>query len=153
MEVVSTPPAFIPRATTPAGRRADLIDALAGAGLFAVLSNGLKSTALETLLRAPGPYTVFAPTDLAFGKMDPGARQALFADKPALSRVLCHHIVAGRVTAKDIRTFNYKTLTGETIRVVSGSGALTVNGVNVSKVDIAAPNGVIHALDRVLTLA
>ena len=57
-------------------------------------------------LQQPGPYTVFAPTDAAFKKVPKATLNALLKDKAKLKAVLLYHVVAGKVTAKEVVTLS-----------------------------------------------
>src|SRR3546814_19237506 len=59
---------------------------------------------LADTLGAAGPFTVFAPTDAAFGRLAPGTLDALLLpeNKPALTKLVIYHVVPGRLTAADL---------------------------------------------------
>jgi uncharacterized surface protein with fasciclin (FAS1) repeats len=74
-----------------------------------------KAGLVDTLNSAP-ELTVFAPANDAFGKIPAKNLNALLADKPALTKVLTHHVVAGRIAPQDLAG-EHKTLAGDTITV------------------------------------
>ena len=128
---------------------ADTIVAVAqGADGFSTLVAAVQAAGLVETLNGAGPFTVFAPTDAAFGKVPAATREALLAPagKADLTKILTYHVVAGRVDAA--------TLTQQ-IQAGGGSAALTtVEGgtltARVVQADVAASNGVIHAIDTVV---
>ena len=70
-------------------------------------------------------------------------------DKAALTKILTYHVVAGKVMAKDVKPGMVKTVQGSDITLAT-AGGVTVNGVKVIAADVAADNGVIHAIDTVI---
>ena len=101
-------------------------------------------------LQGEGPFTVFAPTDEAFGKLPDDTLEALFADPQALREILLYHVVLGDLRAADVlATDALTTVQGEDIIVDAEN--LTLNGdTGFVETDIVADNGVIHAIDMVL---
>lgn len=119
---------------------------------FSTLVQAVQAAGLVETLNAAGPFTVFAPTNEAFAKLPPAQLQALLADPAALRRVLTFHVVAGRLPAAQLAGQTLlTTAAGPTVTVAAGtSGSLTVGGATVTRADIAASNGVVHAIDAVL---
>lgn len=136
----------------------DIVDTAAGAKDFSTLVSLVKSAGLVETLKGEGPFTVFAPTNTAFGKVPKATLSKLGADKKALTSVLTYHVVAGNVMAADVVKMNgkkVKTVNGGelTVRVSNGRVFLqdgTGARVEVVKTDIRATNGVIHVLGGVL---
>jgi uncharacterized surface protein with fasciclin (FAS1) repeats len=110
----------------------------------------VKAAGLVDTLKGPGPFTVFAPTDAAFAKLPAGTVDALLKDPAKLRAVLTYHVVAGKVMARDVRTGEAKTVNGQSVALEAEGGKVRVNGANVVKADVAATNGVIHAIDSVI---
>jgi uncharacterized surface protein with fasciclin (FAS1) repeats len=111
----------------------------------------VKAAGLVDTLKGDGPFTVFAPTDDAFGKIPKEKIEALLKDKEALTKVLTFHVVPGKVMAADVvKLKKAKTVQGQELDIVVKDGKVTINGVNVIKTDIACKNGVIHVIDGVL---
>lgn len=122
-------------------------------GSFTTLVAALKAAGLVETLEGPGPFTVFAPTDVAFANLPAGTVQGLLADKPELTAVLTYHVVAGKVMAADIVKTNGATpatVNGQSLDIVVRNGKVYVNGAQVVTADIVASNGVIHVIDGVL---
>lgn len=122
-----------------------------GEGSFKTLTAALEATGLDKVLSAPGPFTVFAPTDEAFAKLPPGTVDALLKDIPRLKSILLFHVVAGEVRAADVaKVTSAKTVEGSSLPVKVSGGSVRVGGASVVKTDIEASNGVIHVIDTVL---
>lgn len=137
--------------------KADIVDVAAGAGIFKTLLTAADAAGLVDALRGEGPLTVFAPTDEAFGKLPTGTVESLLKDKEKLAAILTYHVVAGKVSAKQAAALSSaKTLNGKSVSISkatctkSHETTLSVGGANVVKADIAAANGVIHVIDKVL---
>ena len=129
----------------------DIVDTAVAAGDFNTLAAALKAAGLVDTLKGPGPFTVFAPTDEAFAKLPPGQLDALLKDKAKLTEILTYHVVAGRVSAKQVAKMkSAKTVEGQSLTVTRAHGAVKVDGARVVKADIAASNGVIHVIDSVV---
>ncbi|HMM84523.1 fasciclin domain-containing protein [Azohydromonas sp.] len=127
----------------------DIVDTAVAAGQFKTLATALQAAGLVDTLKGKGPFTVFAPTDEAFAKIPKAQLDALLADKARLTAVLTYHVVPGKVMAADVRAGAVTTVQGAPINV-STTGGVKVNDANVVKTDIAADNGVIHVIDRVI---
>jgi uncharacterized surface protein with fasciclin (FAS1) repeats len=117
---------------------------------FSTLVKALKAADLVDTLAGEGPFTVFAPTDAAFAKVE--GLDKVIADKEKLKKVLLAHVVKGKVLAKDV-----VGLDGKMVKPLAGEFPVTVEGkqvkigkANVTKADILAKNGVIHVIDTVL---
>ena len=131
----------------------DIVDTAVAAGSFKTLVRALQAADLAETLKGAGPFTVFAPTDEAFGKLPAGTLEALLKpeNKPALQRILTSHVLAGKVMATDVVKISpAKAVSGHTLTIASRDGVVTVDGAKVVKTDIAATNGVIHVIDSVI---
>jgi uncharacterized surface protein with fasciclin (FAS1) repeats len=127
----------------------DIVDTALAAGNFKTLSAALKAADLVPTLKGKGPFTVFAPTDAAFAKIPKSDLDALLKDKAKLQAVLTYHVVSGKVMSTDLKPGNVKTVQGSNVMVSTVGGAM-VNDAKVVAADVAADNGVIHAIDTVL---
>ena len=133
--------------------RKDIVDTAVQTGSFNTLAQALKAADLVDTLKGPGPFTVFAPTDQAFSKLPPGTLEVLLKpeNKEQLRSILTYHVVAGRVAAADVvKLTSAKTVNGQEVRISVLKGVVRLNDVRVTKTDIAASNGLIHVVDRVL---
>ena len=123
---------------------------------LSTLVTALKAGGLIDTLSGKGPFTVFAPTNEAFAKL-PNATLAHLLD-PAnvkeLDAVLTYHVVAGVAAfSKDLTDGEkIKTVEGQSVVAHVSAAGVMINGATVQTADIAASNGVIHIIDKVLSL-
>ena len=126
----------------------------------------VKAAGLVDTLQGPGPFTVFAPTNGAFGKLPAGTVETLVKpeNKATLTKILTYHVVLGRMTAVNLMkavkdaggSAKLKTVEGEELIVKQdGSGKLWItdakgNTSMVTTADVLQSNGVIHVVDSVL---
>jgi uncharacterized surface protein with fasciclin (FAS1) repeats len=117
------------------------------------LKKGVIATGLNKTLSSTGPFTVFAPSDLAFGKLEKGALENLLQpeNKAKLEDLLNDHIVSGKVSFKDLKDGEkLKTVNGKELHVHEKNGTVTIEGAKIQHSDVQASNGVIHSLEEVL---
>ncbi len=127
-----------------------IVDVATAAGNFTTLLAAVEAAGLTETL-ATTKFTVLAPTDEAFAKVDPAALEALLADPAALTAVLQGHLLPLPQDAATISIFNsVVTAAGTSLPVVSDGTTVTIGGATVVQADIAADNGIIHAIDTVL---
>jgi len=136
-----------------AGKR-DLADALHADGHFETLLKAVEAAGLTQLMHSRGPFTVFAPTDDAFGKLPAGTLDRWLKDTRGLKQRLRLHILKAYVPTKQVmRLRNALTTSGGLVRFeVTADSAIKVNGAKVIKPDIQAANGVLHGIDAVLEM-
>ena len=118
----------------------------------------VKAAGLVETLEGKGPFTVFAPTNTAFGKLPAGTVETLVKpeNKATLTKILTYHVVPGKLAASDLKDgMKLKTAEGEQLSVKhqdgkvwivdakGGQSMVTISNVNQS-------NGVIHVVDTVL---
>jgi len=129
-----------------------IVGVAAGAGQFNTLVAAVKAAGLVDTLSGKGPFTVFAPSDEAFGKLPAGTVDSLLKpeNKEKLTSILTYHVLPGKVMAADVKTSSAKTVNGKDVAISAEAGKVTVGKANVVKTDIAASNGVIHVIDTVL---
>ena len=128
---------------------ADIVDTAVAAGHFKTLVTALNAAGLVDTLKGPGPFTVFAPTDEAFAKIPKADLDKLLANKAKLKSVLTYHVVPGKVMSTDIKPGKVKSVQGAQL-TISTAGGVMVDKAKVVAADVAADNGVIHAIDTVL---
>ena len=128
---------------------ADIVDTAAGAGNFKTLVTALEAAGLLDTLKGKGPFTVFAPTDEAFAKIPKADLDALLANKTKLKSVLTYHVVPGKVMSTDIKPGKVKSVQGAKLTIGTKDGVM-VDKAKVMTANVAADNGVIHAIDTVL---
>ena len=101
-------------------------------------------------LRGAGPYTVFAPSDEAFKAVPAKTMTELAANKELLKSVLGYHVLPARMTAAEMKNGNAKTMQGANVALAKSGSFVTVEDAVVMQADVAATNGVVHVIDRVL---
>ncbi len=125
----------------------------------------VKAAGLVDTLSGAGPFTVFAPTNEAFGKLPAGTVNKLVKpeNKAALTKILTYHVVAGKLSAADIdRKIKdgggkamLKTVEGDTLTAEMQGGKLVLvddkgDKSTVTIADVNQSNGVIHVVDTVV---
>jgi uncharacterized surface protein with fasciclin (FAS1) repeats len=125
----------------------------------------VKAGGLVDTLNSPGPFTVFAPTDDAFAKLPAGTVDTLVKpeNKDALDKILTYHVVAGRISAKQLEGMikkgggkaSLKTVQGEDLIVTWSGGKIMLTDAKggvatIITADVFQSNGVIHVIDTVL---
>jgi len=134
-------------------KKMDIVETAIAAGNFKTLAKALGAADLVDALKGEGPFTVFAPTDEAFGKLPAGTVEGLLAPekKAALQGILKYHVVAGKVMAADVvKMSSAETLQGKKLTIEVKDGTVMVDKATVTKTDIECSNGVIHVIDSVL---
>ena len=125
----------------------------------------VKAAGLVETLMSAGPFTVFAPTNAAFGKLPAGTVETLVKpeNKDALTGILTYHVVAGKMTAADIAKA-IKAGGGKASLTTVNGGSLTAAMVGkklvltdakggkstVTIANVIQSNGVIHVVDSVM---
>ena len=127
---------------------------------FTVLLAALETAGLVDALNGEGPFTVFAPTDEAFGALleELGVTAEELLANPDLANILLYHVVSGEFMAADvieIAPADVPTLYEEnTVAIAVVDGSVVINDVaTVITADVMASNGVIHVIDAVLVPA
>jgi uncharacterized surface protein with fasciclin (FAS1) repeats len=118
------------------------------------LKKGVIATGLNKMLSETGPFTVFAPSDKAFGKLDKSVLEDLLKpeNKTKLVDLLNHHVVAGKVAFTDLKDGEkLKSINGKDLHVHVKEGTITVDGAKIEGQDVQTSNGVIYSLETVMT--
>ena len=143
-----------------------IVEVAQGNSDFSTLVSAVTAAELGETLSGPGPYTVFAPTNAAFDKVPQATRDELMSEagKEDLTGILTYHVIEGQTDAAaltqaiqgageagyELTTVNGATLTammdGDNVVLRDAAG----NTATVTMTDVAASNGVIHAIDTVL---
>jgi uncharacterized surface protein with fasciclin (FAS1) repeats len=132
---------------------ANLVETANEAGSFGKLITAVERAGLVDILKGEGPYTVLAPTDDAFNKLPAETLDSWLQDPHKLKQVLLYHVISGDVRSDDLAEIDEApTLEGSVVAVEQGDG-VHVNEAKVLQTDILTDNGVIHAIDTVLTPA
>lgn len=129
---------------------ADLVEAASKATELKMFTSAIEAAGMKDELREKGPYTIFAPSDAAFGKLPKGTMEALMKDREKLRELLEHHIIPGKFTVSEVKPGEVNTLEGSTVKLTSDNGKVTVDGANVTQSDIMADNGIVHEIDTVI---
>jgi uncharacterized surface protein with fasciclin (FAS1) repeats len=131
----------------------DIIETAVGAGQFKTLVKAVGAAKLVDTLKAPGPFTVFAPTDDAFARLPKGTVESLLKpeNRAKLVDILTYHVVPGRILAGQAAELpKAETVQGSSVLISAEDGNVRVAGAKVIKADIDASNGVIHVIDTVI---
>jgi len=119
-----------------------------------ILSTLVAAADLDGALLGDGAFTVFAPTDAAFGELPSGTVGQLLGehDRTTLKTILTYHVIPARITSDAIPAgeTTVETLAGRTLTVTNHDGEISVNGSKVIAADVMASNGVVHVIDGVL---
>ena len=126
----------------------------------------MKAAGLVDTLNSPGPFTVFAPTDDAFGKLPAGTVDTLVKpeNKDQLTKILTYHVVKGTYDSKKLMKEIKKAHGSLQLKTVQGEPlTLTLDSMNMIKItdakggsamvttaDVYQSNGVVHVIDTVL---
>jgi uncharacterized surface protein with fasciclin (FAS1) repeats len=118
----------------------------------------VKAAGLVDTLQSRGPFTVFAPTNAAFGKLPAGTVETLVKpeSKATLTKILTYHVVPGRLEASSLTDGKkLKTVEGEELTVHASGGKVTITDAKggsstVTIANVNQSNGVIHVIDTVL---
>lgn len=129
---------------------ADIVSTAARTPELSTLSRLISEAGLADTLRGSGPFTVFAPTNDAFKAVPARTMEQLAKDKAMLKSVLTYHVVAGKVMADQVKVGNAKTVQGANVALGKAASIVTVEDAMVVKADVAATNGVVHVIDRVM---
>jgi len=131
----------------------NIVETAVQSGKFNTLVAAIKAAGLVNTLNGKGPFTVFAPSDTAFSKLPAGTVDGLLMpeNKAKLVSILAYHVIPGKIMSGDIagKKISVKTVQGSEISVDAMYG-VKINDSNVVSADIAATNGVIHVIDKVL---
>jgi uncharacterized surface protein with fasciclin (FAS1) repeats len=142
----------IPQTPNPVG---DVLDVAAAEGQFTRFLALVHAAGYEDTLRGQGPFTVFAPTDVAFRQMDQHELARLTQPRAheELRATLGYHLLRGSVTSANAHgaLTHPQALNGYPV-TVDGRDGLRVNDQLVAIQDLQASNGVIQGINRVLTL-
>jgi uncharacterized surface protein with fasciclin (FAS1) repeats len=143
----------------------DIIDNAMNSADHTTLVAAVKAAGLVDTLKSPGPFTVFAPTNAAFSKLPAGAVDSLLKpeNNDKLKSVLTYHVVAGRISAADLKrmikegkgTATLKTVEGEPLWAAMHDNMIVVKDqkgdmAHISISNVFQSNGVIHVIDTVL---
>ena len=149
----------------PAQVQKNIVETAVGTGVHETLVAAVQAADLVDTLASPGPFTVFAPTDDAFGALPDGTVSTLLKpeNRHDLQDILKYHVVAGRVPAsalsaaieKNGGTYSFQTVAGEELTAsFSGENNIVITDgagrtSTVTMADVKTTNGVIHVTNGV----
>ena len=141
-----------------------IVDVAVGNKDFSTLVTALKAADLVSALQGKGPFTVFAPTNDAFAKIDAKTLNSLLEEKnqKALANILTYHVISGKITATDVVAALEKgnglveltALNGQVISVMKKDDKIWLKDTNgayseITATDVMGSNGVIHVINTV----
>jgi uncharacterized surface protein with fasciclin (FAS1) repeats len=150
---------ILPAGIVPPAPTLDVVGIASGNPDFSILVEAVVAADLVNTLKGTGPFTVFAPTNVAFANLLTElnvTKAALLANKPLLAKVLTYHVLGAKVPSTAITNGLVATsVQGEKFTLNLAAGKVTITDAagrvaNVTATDIAATNGVVHVLDRVI---
>ena len=131
----------------------NIVENAAGSADHTTLVSAVTAADLGGTLSGAGPFTVFAPTNEAFGKVDQATLTSLMTPekKSDLANILTYHVVPGALRAADLTDGQkLKTVQGKDLMVSVKDGKVMINGATVTIADVISSNGVTHVIDGVL---
>ncbi|MEK7725129.1 MAG: fasciclin domain-containing protein [Acidobacteriota bacterium] len=132
-----------------------LADVLQKDTKFSTLVDAINTAGLSNKLRETGPFTIFAPTNAAFSKIPSETMTDLLKpeNKSMFADILSYHIIHGKVMTEEIaKLHTAKTLQGQEIKIDAVNG-IKINGARLQARNMEASNGIIQAIDTVLSPA
>ena len=130
----------------------DIIQVAQSTSNLSTFVTAVNAAGLTSALKGSGPFTVFAPSNAAFAKLDAASLEVLLANPAALADLLKYHVVSGEKMSGNLTSGSLSTLlSGKSINVTVPGGMITLNGTaGVETADQDATNGVIHIIDEVI---
>lgn len=130
---------------------ADIVETATQVGQFKTLLTLVEAAGLLDILKSPGPYTLFAPTDEAFAHLPTNTIANWMEDLPTLKKIVTYHVLNGDVRTDNLQELNSaKTLEGSVVGIDTSHGTIAVNDAHVISADCRTDNGEIHTIDKVL---
>ncbi len=142
--------AFVAACATHASPPVSVADTIAGNPELSTLSRLVATAGLADTLKAAGPFTVFAPTNDAFKAVPAKTMDELSRDPAKLKALLNYHVLPAKLVAAEVKNGSAKTAHGANIALSKAGEFVTVEDAMVQHADLAATNGVVHTVDRVL---
>lgn len=130
-----------------------VVDIAVGSPDHTTLVAAVSAAGLVETLSDEGPFTVFAPTNAAFGALPEGTVESLLLEenRDQLTAILTYHVVAGNVLSGDLSDGQVvTTLQGQELTVSIKDGKVMINDATVVAADLSGSNGVVHVIDGVL---
>ncbi|TMI65802.1 MAG: fasciclin domain-containing protein [Bacteroidetes bacterium] len=130
-----------------------ITDIVVSGSTFTTLESAVLKANLQATLSGPGPFTVFAPDDAAFIASGITTTTLNSLTTAQVQNILLYHTIGSKITAADVPAGpNAKVITasGDSVFVTKNASGVYVNGIKVNTADVAADNGVIHTIGKVL---
>ncbi len=128
-----------------------IVDVAQSDSELSTLVDAIDAAGLTDFLSGNDPYTVFAPTNAAFQKLDPTTLNTIISTPTLLTALLQYHVTNGKVLSSNLSNGPVPTLlSGQNIEVSVDNGVVLNGSSSVTTADISADNGVIHKIDEVL---
>ncbi|WP_276499168.1 fasciclin domain-containing protein [Pontibacter litorisediminis] len=140
-------------ADNPMGRRPSIVALAQQTPELSTFLDLIKAADMITILESPATYTVFAPTNEAFGALPAGTVEALKRpdNQLELQRIIQSHVLPNRITTQEMQdNMPMMTAYGEEVIATVRGGTISVGNATIIKPDIKASNGIIHIVNRVL---
>lgn len=118
-----------------------------------ILKKAVHGSDMDQLLSSTGPFTLFAPSDLAFEKLEKGLMEELLEprNRPRLAELVKNHVVSGKIVFKELKDGDeLKTVNGRQLNVQIKDGNVTIDSCILQANDQKISNGVIYAIGTVL---
>lgn len=131
----------------------NLVETILDDPKFSIFFKALTNADLSDTLKNSGPFTILAPSNLAFTKLPETKLIELMMpfNKKNLAELIKFHIIAGKITSEDlVKETGFITLQGQKINIKPTDFGFEVNGAKLQSRDIEADNGVIHSINAVL---
>jgi uncharacterized surface protein with fasciclin (FAS1) repeats len=132
----------------------NLVELIRKEGNFSMFLEALESTGMMETLTSQGPFTLLAPSDEAFQKLNPNALKIMFqySYKEELAELLQYHVIPGEYTKEDIQQFgdSLETMLGEPILVSATDDLLLNEEAKVTSSNRLADNGIVHVIDTLV---
>ncbi|HYM95148.1 MAG TPA: fasciclin domain-containing protein [Chitinophagaceae bacterium] len=118
---------------------------------LSIMVRSLKAADLEEVLNGHGPFTILAPVNMAFSKLEPGVFDELMkpSNKEKLSAIMSFHVVTGKNLADMNNGQKLKTVNGQELSVTVRDGEVYINGAKLLARNMQGSNGVVHSMDAV----
>jgi uncharacterized surface protein with fasciclin (FAS1) repeats len=149
-----TPTSSSPAASESPAEAGTIVEVASANPDFSTLVAAVGAAGLVETLSGEGPFTVFAPTNEAFEALPAGLLDKLLLpeNKDVLTKILTYHVVAANVPSSDVTAGKVATVEGSDLTITT-DGGIKVDGATVVTPDVAASNGVIHVIDKVIVPA
>ncbi len=126
-----------------------LLETIEANSSLKTLAAAVKAADMTETLNKPGPFTLFAPNEEAFGKVN---LEVILGDKSKLVSILQYHLVSEKRTAAELDAKNVFTLvseSGKSLSVYLDENEIMIDNAHIIEPDIECSNGIIHIIDNV----